>query len=135
MFDPELAQRLTGSDKFRSEFFDTGMDSGINEDYNRAILAEFAQNNPDKFSMISASDSPRAYLKMIEDLEGIEGEGSGQASGPADTSYLDDPMFDEFPPVDSEQPRKMMTLRLFRQWQRQSFNKRMQNSWLVVTHY
>tara|TARA_R110000851_G_scaffold105279_1_gene223444 strand:- start:2209 stop:4044 length:1836 start_codon:yes stop_codon:yes gene_type:complete len=106
MFDPELAQRLTGSDKFRSEFFDTGMDSGINEDYNRAILAEFAQNNPDKFSMISASDSPRAYLKMIEDLEGIEGEGSGQASGPADTSYLDDPMFDEFPPVDSEQPPK-----------------------------
>ena len=108
MFDPELAQRLTGSDKFRSEFFDTGMDSGINEDYNRAILAEFAQNNPDKFSMISASDSPRAYLKMIEDLEGIEGEGSGPASGPADTSYLDDPMFDEFPPVDPEQDLKDM---------------------------
>jgi hypothetical protein len=108
MFDPELAQRLTGSDKFRSEFFDTGMDSGLNEDYNRAILAEFAQNNPDKFSMISASDSPRAYLKMIEDLEGIEGEGSGPASGPADTSYLDDPMFDEFPPVDPEQDLKDM---------------------------
>lgn len=108
MFDPELAQRLTGSDKFRSELFDTGMNSGINEDYNRAILAEFAQNNPDRFSMISASDSPRAYLKMIEGLEGIEGEGSGPASGPADTSYLDDPMFDEFPPVDPEQDLKDM---------------------------
>jgi hypothetical protein len=108
MFDPELAERATGLTGFEREYFDAGLDSGFGEEANRVRLAQFAQENPDKFAMLSAAESPRSYLKMIEDLEGIEGEGSGPASGPADTSYLDDPMFDEFPPVDPEQDLKDM---------------------------
>ena len=108
MFDPELAEEITGLKGFKREYFDTGLDSGFGEEANRVLLAQYAQENPDRFAMLSAAESPRSYLKMIEDLEGIEGEGSGPASGPADTSYLDDPMFDEFPPVDPEQDLKDM---------------------------
>ena len=74
MFDPELAQRLTGSDKFRSEFFDTGMDSGINEDYNRAILAEFAQNNPEKAAEMVSSGNIRKFLEREDRLASYEGQ-------------------------------------------------------------
>ena len=108
MFDPELAERATGLTGFEREYFDVGLDSGFGEEANRVLLAQFAQENPDKFAMLSAAESPRSYLKMIEDLESIDLEGSGPASGPADTSYLDDPMFDEFPPVDPE--RELMNL-------------------------